>query len=180
MNHYQRPSYLSSELLNQLQQTLEKIAREVNARMILLADLSGQELSFVGTLGTCEVSALSALLAGELGASQQLAKMLGINPESTCTLRKAQDFNYLMSVLAHDYVLLLVAPSEMRLGWVYHILKQGMKYLERLLTGVEREPQASMMPLTTSNFTDLTLKSIDSMWEQTAFGVHSTHTVQPV
>ncbi len=123
MQHYQHQQFLSNETLEEIQQLLSKIAGQVNARLVLLADPTGQELSFYGGLAPGQAEILSALSAGQLGASQELAHALDINQEFTWMIREGPGDNCLLSMPAQENVLLLVVPVDTPLGWVRHVLK---------------------------------------------------------
>lgn len=172
MEHYQHQQYLSDETLEEIQQLLSKIAGQVNARLVLLADPTGQELSFYGALAKGQAEILSALSAGQLGASQELINALDISQEFTWMIREGPDYNCFLSMPAQENVLLLVVPVDTPLGWVRHVLKKSTEEMANLLAKVKIESQEQLEQdsmedsMMEPDFVSSLLDSMDSLWEE--------------
>ena len=61
--HYRRQDYVSPDTLEQVQQGLEHLGRESVARLALLTDPTGQQLTWYGDLNQRLADAISALLS---------------------------------------------------------------------------------------------------------------------
>lgn len=166
MQHYRRQQYLSEETLERVQDRLEKIARESNARLALLADPTGQELAFYGQVEGQLAETISALSAGQVGASHELVNALRLSSTFTLMIREGQDYNYYLSSPADRYILLLVAPTHTPLGWVRHLLKQSHEEFGVLLAHVEEESSAEQKEAAVSpDFVSSLLDTMDGFWE---------------
>jgi predicted regulator of Ras-like GTPase activity (Roadblock/LC7/MglB family) len=167
MHHYRRQQYLSEETLGKVQTRLERLARDSNARLALLADPTGQELAFCGQVDGHVAETISALSAGQVGASHELVKALRLSASFTLMIREGQDYHYYLSAPADRYILLLVAPSDIPLGWVRHLLKQSHEEFGQLLAHVEEESDTEHQKAGTMSpdFVSSLLDKMDGFWD---------------
>jgi predicted regulator of Ras-like GTPase activity (Roadblock/LC7/MglB family) len=166
IQHYRRQQYLSEDTLEQVRERLDKLARDSNARLALLADPTGQELAFCGQVEGQLAETISALSAGQVGASHELVNALRLSSSFTLMIREGQDYNYYLSSPADRYILLLVAPTHTPLGWVRHLLKQSHEEFGALLARVEEESNAEQNSAAVSpDFVSSLLDTMDGFWE---------------
>lgn len=65
------------EDLGELQATLARLCGESNAKFVFLIDRNGQHLAFVGETDALDATSLSSLTAGNVAATEGLAKLIG-------------------------------------------------------------------------------------------------------
>ena len=56
---------------------VERLLEEANGRLVALVDRNGQPLTFAGTLPGVDQTALASLAAGNVAATEGLARMIG-------------------------------------------------------------------------------------------------------
>lgn len=163
---YTKHYLISDTTFHALHNLLSHVASQVNAHLLLLADPAGQELSTVGYFEPGQAETLAALAAAQLGACRELVHALRLRPTSTWLIREGPDFNTFLSTPVDDYVLLLVAPADLPLGWVRHVLKQNQESLADILADL----MAPSSPIdeqfdVSDDFVSSLLESMDSLWE---------------
>ncbi len=88
----------------------ERLIRDANARYVSLIDRNGQPLAWAGSLADVDRTALASLAAGNVAATEGLAKMIGERSFSSMYHEGEQDHLYLSAV--GEVGILLVAFDE--------------------------------------------------------------------
>jgi len=104
------------------QSAIEKIAAHLKtqapARFILVADRNGHVLVFSGDgLAGAGLPELAALLAGDLAASQEIARLSGVFQQKQLILREGEKQNTFLCEAGSDLVLFMQTDAEVPLGW---------------------------------------------------------------
>ncbi len=104
------------------QSSIEKIARHLKtqtpARFILVADRNGHIIVFNGEgLPDAGMAELAALLAGDLAASQEIARLTGAFQQQQLILREGEKQNTFLCEAGSDLVLFMQTDAEVPLGW---------------------------------------------------------------
>lgn len=104
------------------QSSIEKIAAHLKtqtpARFILVADRNGHVLVFSGDgLPDAGLAELAALLAGDLAASQEIARLTGVFQQKQLILREGEKQNTFLCEAGSDLVLFMQTDAEVPLGW---------------------------------------------------------------
>lgn len=163
--HYRRQDYVSPDTLDQVHQCLEHLGRESVARLALLTDPTGQQLTWYGDLDQRLADAISALSAGQMGASRELVQALRISSTFSMMIREGQDYNYYLTAPAERYILLLVVPTHTPLGWVRHLLREQHDGIGRLLERLEIESRRALAQTAfTPEGVGALLEGMDEVW----------------
>ncbi len=104
------------------QSAIEEIAAHLKtqtpARFILVADRNGHVLVFSGEgLPDTGMAELAALLAGDLAASQEIARLTGAFQQQQLILREGEKQNTFLCEAGSDLVLFMQTDAELPLGW---------------------------------------------------------------
>ncbi|MEE8536505.1 MAG: roadblock/LC7 domain-containing protein, partial [Acidobacteriota bacterium] len=60
-----------------IQDILEKLRKEANAEFVILVDKAGQQIASTGNLRNIDTTSLASLTAGNVAATDGLAKLIG-------------------------------------------------------------------------------------------------------
>lgn len=101
---------LHEEEYRKITKLAERLLRESNARFVSLIDRNGQQLSSAGELPDVDRTALASLAAGNVAATEGLARMIGERTFNSMYHEGDSDHLYLSSV--GDIGILLVAFDE--------------------------------------------------------------------
>lgn len=135
------PSFtLSIEQAEAIDTCLERMAYESEASSIILADVTGQLISERGKTTGINTQVLSALAAGELSATQEMARLVGEKARFNLLLHEGEERSVYLSPVGHKMLLIIVFDGRTPIGLVRIILKNAVEELGPIL---ERPAHAS-------------------------------------
>jgi predicted regulator of Ras-like GTPase activity (Roadblock/LC7/MglB family) len=128
------PSFsLSVEQAEAIDGCLEKMAYESEARCIILADVTGQLIAERGQVSTMNTQVLSALAAGELAATHELARLVGERARFKLLLHEGENQSVYLSDVGEQLILVIVFDNDTPIGLVRMVLKQAVEELAPIL-----------------------------------------------
>lgn len=114
-------------------QILTDLLEKAPARFILLTDVSGQIISARGERGKADIVALGSLVAGDLAASQEIARVSGDYQKNQMIMREGSKFHTLIFEAGPYLVLLMQISSEVPIGWVRFLGKLSAEKISRVI-----------------------------------------------
>ncbi|MBN1180459.1 MAG: roadblock/LC7 domain-containing protein [Anaerolineae bacterium] len=139
------PSFvLTTEQAERIDECLARMAYESEAKCIILADMTGQLISERGQLEEMHTQVLSALAAGELAATNEMARLVGEKARFKLMLHEGERNSVYLSDVGEQLILVIVFQVGTPIGLVRMILKQAVDELAPILVeareaGVSRE-----------------------------------------
>jgi predicted regulator of Ras-like GTPase activity (Roadblock/LC7/MglB family) len=128
------PSFtLSIEQAEAIDDCLERMAYESEASCIILADVTGQLVSERGKTGGINTQVLSALAAGELSATQEMARLVGERARFSLLLHEGEERSVYLSPVGQKMLLIVVFDGRTPIGLVRIILKNAVDELGPIL-----------------------------------------------
>ncbi len=101
---------LHEEQFQKLTRLSERLLREANARFVSLVDRNGQPLAWAGDLPDVDKTALASLAAGNVAATEGLARMIG--ERTFCSMYHEGDRDHLHFSAVGEVGILLVGFDE--------------------------------------------------------------------
>ncbi len=134
---------LSVEQAEAIDACLDRIAYESEARCIILADVTGQLIAERGQTDRMNTQVLSALAAGELAATHELARLVGEEARFKLLLHEGEHHSVYLSDVGEQLILVIVFDVSTPIGLVRMILKKAVAELGPILrrTGQPAETQ---------------------------------------
>lgn len=128
------PSFsLSIEQAEAIDTCLERMAYESEASCIILADVTGQLISERGKTAGVNTQVLSALAAGELSATQEMARLIGERARFSLLLHEGEERSVYLSPVGKMMLLIVVFDGRTPIGLVRIILKNAVEELGPIL-----------------------------------------------
>jgi len=124
---------LSVEQAEAIDACLERMAYESEARCIILADVTGQLISERGQTDRMNTQVLSALAAGELAATHELARLVGEEARFKLLLHEGEQHSVYLSDVGEQLILVIVFDMGTPIGLVRMILKKAVAELGPIL-----------------------------------------------
>lgn len=124
---------LSVEQAEAIDGCLEKMAYESEARCIILADVTGQRIAERGQISAMNTQVLSALAAGELAATHELARLVGEQARFKLLLHEGEHQSVYLSDVGEQLILVIVFDNDTPIGLVRMVLKQAVEELAPIL-----------------------------------------------
>ncbi len=128
-----RPIELSAEQMDAIDARLENMYWETGARCLLLADITGQLISEQGAAGKMNTAVLSALGAGELAATKELARLVGEEARFRMVLHEGSKSNIYLSEIGEDMLLITVFDTETPIGMIRLFTKELVTELAEII-----------------------------------------------
>jgi len=124
---------LSVEQAEAIDRCMDQIADSSGARCIILADVTGQLIAERGQTSSMNTQVLSALAAGELVATHELARLVGEQARFKLLLNEGESQNVYLSDVGEQLILIIVFDNNTPIGMVRLVLKQAVEELTPIL-----------------------------------------------
>jgi predicted regulator of Ras-like GTPase activity (Roadblock/LC7/MglB family) len=158
---------LFDEDFRRLQQVLRKLKAESGASLVLLVDKNGQRIASVGDVEALDMTALASLTAGNVAATDGLARILG-EREFSVLLHEGEKENIHVSIVARRVILVVIFSDRSSLGLVRLRVRQAASELDgafrEIAERMEREPvlHSGIEPL----LAEITDEDIDRLFSE--------------
>ncbi len=148
------------------QSAIEKIALNLKAktpaRFILVADRNGHVVVFSGDgMQDAGLAELAALLAGDLAASQEIARLTGAFQQKQLILREGEKQNTFLCEAGGDLVLFMQSDAEVPLGWARLLVLEAGGQLAAMQL---RSDEDETMGFNGNGFKQNLDEAIDGLW----------------
>ncbi len=143
---------------------LEEITAKAAASLVLVTTHTGHFVASNGGRPGMDIAALGSLIAADLAASQQIARLIDENEAYQMVLREGDRINMFVSEAGPVLVLLVVVASAEPVGWVRILVREGSRKLAAIA-------QASLEPIAEpehatpeGELADLIGNALDKLW----------------
>jgi predicted regulator of Ras-like GTPase activity (Roadblock/LC7/MglB family) len=145
---------------------LTDLIRRVPASFTMIIDKAGQCIVSSGEIGGANLVTLSALIAGDLAASQEIARLTGEYGNYQLVLREGDRTNALISEAGPHLVLFVQARSEVPLGWARILIRDAARSLEELIATPTKETKPLGMEIGFENLRDRFSRALEDLWSE--------------
>jgi predicted regulator of Ras-like GTPase activity (Roadblock/LC7/MglB family) len=145
------------EEFQEVNQVLERLLKESNAKVIFLVDKDGQLISGVGEVERFDTTSLASLTAGNIAATGGLAKLIG-EKEFSILFHEGEKDNLHISIVGGRVILVVLFDSRSSLGLVRLRVKKSSEELsaifERLIKKGEDKARRGVSDFPFAEITD--------------------------
>lgn len=156
---------LTVNQINQIHQYLSKLLESVPAKFALLVDTSGQLVTTTGDKGRIDPSILGSLIAADLAASQEIARLTGEFQDYQMILREGDKTHIIISEAGKCLAFLVIFSREVPIGWARRLIQNSARDIgalcERMDTNTLEQPEE----VVTGNLPDLFTDALDQIWK---------------
>jgi predicted regulator of Ras-like GTPase activity (Roadblock/LC7/MglB family) len=156
------------EEFNQIKQVISKLRIDANAKVVFLVDKNGQQIAAHGDIENLDTTSLASLTAGNVAATDGLAKLIG-EKEFSILFHEGEKDNIHISIVAQRVILVVIFDERSSLGLVRLRVKKASEELNRvfanIMSKVERE-KAQAGAAFESPFAEITDEDIDSLFSE--------------
>ncbi len=148
---------------------LGKLAQQTPTTFLLLADVTGQVISTRGGQGETNTVALGSLVAGDLAASHEIARLTGQFQEYQMVLREGQSTHTFICEAGHHLAMLIQVSTDVPLGWARITIRKAAQKLAEITNAPleaarEAEEMIAELDLDTEDFHALFDEALDDLW----------------
>lgn len=149
-----------------IERHLAELLERTPAHFILLTDVSGQVVSSRGDRGNINLVGLGSLVAGDLAASREIARISGVYEDYQMILREGSNLNTFISE-AGDYLVLLVqVASDVPLGWARMLIQASA---EKIGIAMNQPPEPGeeipKLDFGDTQLADVIGDALDELWK---------------
>lgn len=147
-----------------LEQLAADLEKRISPTFILVADTAGQSILSRGDLDKKKLTALGSLVAGDLAASQEMARVIGEYGNYQMILREGKDSNFFISEVGEELLLLCQVPNRTPLGWSRLLVRETAKQAAEILKTPGEEMDKMDFGLDDEKLADLFGDSLSNIW----------------
>src|SRR5438876_11077183 len=156
------------EEYQQIQDTLQRLQVDSNAKIVFLVDKNGQQIAVHGDMRGVDATSLASLTAGNVAATDGLARLIG-EKEFSILFHEGVKDNIHISIVAQRVILVVIFDERSSLGLVRLRVKKASEELNKvfanIMAKVERE-KAQAGAAFESPFAEITDEDIDSLFSE--------------
>jgi predicted regulator of Ras-like GTPase activity (Roadblock/LC7/MglB family) len=147
-----------------LQNLVNDLEKRITPLMIMVADTAGQPILTTGGLNKKQQLALGSLVAGDLAASQETAKIIGQYGSYQMIIREGIESNFFISEIGQELLLLCLVPTRTPLGWSRLLIRETAKQLAEIIKTPSEDLENMNFGLDDENLADLYGDSLNNIW----------------
>lgn len=144
-------------------ESLRRLRQDANAKAVFLIDKNGQQISAAGDIEQFDTMSLASLTAGNVAATDGLAKLVGEREFSVLFHEGEQDHIHI-SIVAQRGILVVIFDDRSSLGLVRLRVKRANAELERIFEAMMQKSEDSSAGGRHSPFSEITDEDIDALF----------------
>jgi predicted regulator of Ras-like GTPase activity (Roadblock/LC7/MglB family) len=149
----------------QLEDALRRLRQEANAKAVFLIDKNGQQIASTGEIEQFDVTSLASLTAGNVAATDGLAKLIG-EREFSVLFHEGQQDHIHISIVGRRAILLVIFDDRSSLGLVRLRVKRASGDMERIFDTMAKKGEAAESSGEASPFSEITEEDIDALFSE--------------
>jgi len=147
-----------------LEEALLRLRQDSNARAVFLIDKNGQQLAAAGETERYDSTSLASLTAGNVAATDGLAKLIG-EREFSVLFHEGQQDHIHISIVAERAILVVIFDERSSLGLVRLRVRRANNEFERIFTEMlSRTDADGRESRGVSPFSEITDEDIDALF----------------
>jgi predicted regulator of Ras-like GTPase activity (Roadblock/LC7/MglB family) len=131
---------------------------------VLLSDITGQLVESIGDLGDMNIAVLSALAAGQITATREMARLVGEEARFKLLLHEGDTQSVYLSDVVGELVLVAIFDASTPIGMVRLFTKLAVESLGEIISDKEGEIE-EQREVFNSDFTNLISSEIETSFE---------------
>jgi predicted regulator of Ras-like GTPase activity (Roadblock/LC7/MglB family) len=153
------------EEFGKIDQELQKLHMQTNAKVIFLVDKNGQLIASAGETHDLDTTSLASLTAGNIAATGGIARLLG-EKEFTILFHEGEKDNIHISLIGQRVILVVIFDSRSSLGLVRLRVKKASESLTRIFDEMTSKSEKEKVSgrLDESPFAEISDEDIDNLF----------------
>jgi predicted regulator of Ras-like GTPase activity (Roadblock/LC7/MglB family) len=159
---------LYDEEFQRIKDALQRLRGDANANVVFLVDKNGQQIAAVGDLQALDTTSLASLTAGNVAATDGLARLIG-EKEFSILFHEGERDNIHISIVAQRVILVVIFDERSSLGLVRLRVRRATAELEKIFEEIGRKAELERQAITSdyeSPFAEITDEDIDRLFSE--------------
>ena len=154
---------LHQEEYQRIREVIARLRTDCNAKVVFLVDKNGQQIAANGELEAIDTTALASLAAGNVAATDSLARLIG-EKEFTILFHEGERDNLHISVVGGRVILVVIFDERSSLGLVRLRVKKRAPELSSILDVMWKKSAAPRRAGGGGPFVEITDEDIDKLF----------------
>src|SRR5512140_3381423 len=120
---------LFDEEFHQIKDVIGRLKADAQAKVVFIVDKNGQQIAAVGEMDTLDTTSLASLTAGNVAATDGLARLIG-EKEFSILFHEGEKDNIHISIVARRVILVVIFGERASLGLVRLRVRRATTELE--------------------------------------------------
>ncbi len=152
------------EEYKQLQEIISRLQADSSSKVVFLVDKNGQQIAAAGDVRSIDATSLASLTAGNVAATDGLAKLIG-EKEFTLLFHEGEKDNLHISIVGKRGILVVIFDMNSSLALVRLRVKKTSRDLQEIFEKVEQRAQNVVGDASfESPFSEITDEDIDKLF----------------
>ncbi len=152
------------EEFERINAVLARLWMDANAKIVFLVDKNGQQIAAKGDLEKVDATSLASLTAGNVAATDGLARLIG-EKEFSILFHEGERDNIHISIVGQRLILVVIFDERSSLGLVRLRVRKAAAELEEVLTQMaSKAAEEGQVPA--SPFAEITDEDIDALFTE--------------
>lgn len=156
---------LYEEEFERIKHLLNTLRMDASAKIVFLVDKNGQQIAGVGEVNLVDSTSLASLTAGNVAATDGLAKLIG-EKEFSILFHEGRKDNIHISIVGQRLILVVIFDERSSLGLVRLRVRKASADIERVLTEMDSKAQEVGAVEAASPFAEITDDDIDALFSE--------------
>jgi predicted regulator of Ras-like GTPase activity (Roadblock/LC7/MglB family) len=153
------------EEFQQIKDVITRLRQDANAKIVFLVDKNGQQIAAQGDIEAVDTTSLASLTAGNVAATDGLARLIG-EKEFSILFHEGEKDNIHISIVAQRVILVVIFDERSSIGLVRLRVKRGSEALQKVLEEVYKRSRSPKKVAAGggSPFSEITDEDIDRLF----------------
>src|ERR1700686_3621191 len=158
---------LYDEEFRKIKDSLNRLAPHAKVDVVFLVDKNGQQIAAVGDLASLDTPSLASLTAGNVAATDGLARLIG-EKEFSILFHEGEKDNIHISIVGQRVILVVIFDDRSSLGLVRLRVRKASMVLEKVFQDLLKkvEVEKSSVGGFESPFAEITDEDIDNLFSE--------------
>jgi len=159
---------LYDEEFQRIRESLQRLRHDANANVVFLVDKNGQQIAAVGDLQALDTTSLASLTAGNVAATDGLARLIG-EKEFSILFHEGEKDNIHISIVAQRVILVVIFDERSSLWLVRLRVSRATTELDKIFEDIAKKAEKEKESLQAefeSPFAEITDEDIDRLFSE--------------
>ena len=159
---------LYEEEFQKIRQALQRLFQDASAKLVFLVDKNGQQIAAVGDMNSVDTTSLASLTAGNVAATDGLARLIG-EKEFSILFHEGERDNIHISIVARRVILVVFFDERASLGLVWFRVRRATTELEAVFEEIASKIESEKLKLAAeldAPFSEITDDDIDRLFSE--------------
>jgi len=157
---------LFDEEFHQIKDVISRLHKDAQSKVVFIVDKNGQQIAAQGDLETLDTTSLASLTAGNVAATDGLAKLIG-EKEFPVLFHEGEKDNVYIAIVGQRVILVVIFDERSSLGLVRLRVRKASQELERVFEAIQRKIETEKDRTDVdSPFAEITDEDIDSLFRE--------------